>query len=255
MNENFSANPASGTRQAEPKPISRPAYAPQIDVGGLTALSATDYPGMLAAVVFCQGCPWRCGYCQNPHLMARRSAHPVSWREVRAFLRRRRDLLDAVVFSGGEPTLQRGLLAAVKEVKEMGFLVGLHTGGAYPYRLAQLLPYLDWVGMDIKAGFADYDRITIAAGSGEHAKKSAQLLLDSGVAHEFRTTVHPLLISHHKLNLLAEELAQLGVKHYVLQQFRTKGCANPDLVKGAEQKLPDDLCAAVGARFEHFTVR
>lgn len=253
MNGNFSVNPVHGLKNVESKIL--PLAPAPLEVGGLTALSTSDYPGMLAAVVFCQGCPWRCGYCQNPHLLTRHSAHPLLWGEVRGFLRRRHGLLDAVVFSGGEPTLQRGLLAAVKEVKEMGFKVGLHTGGAYPYRLAKLLPYLDWVGMDIKTRFAEYDRVTLAPGSGVRAKKSVQLLLESGVDHEFRTTIHPLLISRQQLNLLAKELAQLGVEHYVLQKFRRKGCANPDLVNAAEQALPADLCAAAGIQFNHFTVR
>ena len=78
-------------------------------------------------------------------------------------------LLDAVVFSGGEPTLQAGLLDAMLEVRELGFKIGLHTAGMYPQRLAAILPLMDWVGMDVKAPFADYARITGTPGSGERA--------------------------------------------------------------------------------------
>ncbi|HEX6005079.1 MAG TPA: radical SAM protein, partial [Burkholderiales bacterium] len=78
-------------------------------MGGLVALSTTDYPDHLAAVVFGQGCPWRCGYCHNPHLLPKRGVARIAWRDVLAFLERRRGLLDAVVFSGGEPTLQAAL--------------------------------------------------------------------------------------------------------------------------------------------------
>jgi pyruvate formate lyase activating enzyme len=77
-------------------------------VGGLTRLSATDYPGKLAAVVFCQGCAWRCDYCHNPELQPPRSTGEIAWPEVLAFLERRKGLLDAVVFSGGGPNQQRG---------------------------------------------------------------------------------------------------------------------------------------------------
>lgn len=249
----FSVNPMPSAKQVKRE---NPALnSALLQVGGLTTLSTSDYPGMLAAVVFCQGCPWRCGYCQNPHLLAGHCAQPLTWQELRDFFRRRRGLLDAVVFSGGEPTLQKGLLAAVKEVREMGFKVGLHTGGAYPDRLAQLLPYLDWVGMDVKTRFAKYEQVTLTPGSGVNAKKSAQLLLESGVEHEFRTTIHPLLISRQQMNLLTEELSQLGVEHYVLQKFRRKGCANAELVNAAEQAMPDELYAAVGTKFRHFTVR
>ena len=104
-------------------------------VGGLTPLSASDYPGKLAAVVFCQGCAWRCHYCHNAHLLGRRGSGEIGWPQVTAFLERRKGLLDAVVFSGGEPTLQAGLGAAMREVKALGYLVGLHTAGIVPRRL------------------------------------------------------------------------------------------------------------------------
>src|SRR5689334_15533531 len=109
-------------------------------IGGLTPLSTTDYPGQLAAVVFCQGCPWRCSYCHNPHLLSARAKHALGWDDVAAFLSRRRGLLDAVVFSGGEPLAQAALPDAMRQTKAMGYRIGLHTGGAYPPRLVAVLP-------------------------------------------------------------------------------------------------------------------
>ena len=156
-------------------------------VGGLTKLSATDYPGKLAAVVFCQGCAWRCGYCHNPELQPARSEREIPWRDVVAFLDKRRGLLDAVVFSGGEPTQQRGLEAAMREVKAMGFLVGLHTAGIVPWRLAKVLPLVDWVAMDVKTELDGHERITRVTGSGERARQSLELLRASGVARELHT--------------------------------------------------------------------
>ena len=108
---------------------------------------------MLAAVVFCQGCPWRCGYCHNPGLIPPQGEHEVRWESVLEFLQRRRDLLDGVVFSGGEPTLQSGLDDAIRDVRALGFKIGLHTGGMYPQRLESILQRVDWVGMDVKAPF------------------------------------------------------------------------------------------------------
>jgi pyruvate formate lyase activating enzyme len=156
-------------------------------VGGLARCSASDYPGALAAVVFCQGCAWRCGYCHNPELQAARGAGEIPWSAVRAFLDRRRGLLDAVVFSGGEPTQQPGLAAAMREAKAMGFRIGLHTAGIVPRRLAQVLPLVDWVAMDAKAPFESHERVTRVPGSGARARRSAQLLRASGVACEFHT--------------------------------------------------------------------
>ena len=156
-------------------------------VGGLTRLSASDYPGKLAAVVFCQGCAWRCGYCHNGHLQSRRGREEVAWPNVLAFLERRRGLLDAVVFSGGEPTLQVGLAPAMREVKALGFLVGLHTAGIVPRRLAEVLPLVDWVAMDVKAKFDEHESVTRVRGSALRAKQSRDLILKSGVACELHT--------------------------------------------------------------------
>jgi pyruvate formate lyase activating enzyme len=156
-------------------------------VGGLTRLSATDFPGRLAAVVFCQGCAWRCGYCHNPHLLPARGKEELPWARVVSFLERRRGLLDAVVFSGGEPTLQPSLRQAMGEVKGMGYLIGLHTAGIVPRRLAEVLPLLDWVGMDVKAPFEEHERVTGKRGSASRARASRELIRASGVACEFHT--------------------------------------------------------------------
>jgi pyruvate formate lyase activating enzyme len=220
-------------------------------VGGLTPLSSTDWPGMLTAVVFCQGCPWRCRYCHNPELIPSRSADEIAWDDVMSFLRRRQGLLDGVVFSGGEPTLQVGLADAMREVRALGFKIGLHTGGAYPQRLADVLPLVDWVGLDAKAPFADYARVTGVPGSGGRARTSLEHVLASGVDHEIRTTVHPALLSDADVTGLARELASRATKHYVLQPFRTHGCADPSLLHDPRRNRPlDELSAAVAKCFQ-----
>jgi pyruvate formate lyase activating enzyme len=160
-------------------------------VGGLTRCSASDYPGKLAAVVFCQGCAWRCSYCHNPELRSARRRAEMAWPEVLAFLGRRRGLLDAVVFSGGEPTQQLGLAQAMRDVRALGYLVGLHTAGVVPRRLAEVLPLVDWVAMDAKARFEDHERVTGVRGSGARARESRELIRASGVACEFHTVGAP----------------------------------------------------------------
>lgn len=156
-------------------------------VGGLTRCSAADYPGKLAAVVYCQGCAWRCGYCHNPELQGARGREEIAWPAVLAFLQRRRGLLDAVVFSGGEPTQQRALAPAMRQVKALGFLVGLHTAGVVPRRLAEVLPLVDWVAMDVKAPFEAHEGVTGVRGSGRRARASRDLILAGRIAHEFHT--------------------------------------------------------------------
>ena len=246
---------SAGFLRSARRPL-RPDPKPSLRVGGLTALSTTDYPGRLAAVIFCQGCPWRCGYCHNPHLLPRQCSNGIEWSEIAAFLERRRGLLDAVVFSGGEPTLHAGLPAAVREVKNMGFAVGLHTAGVYPRRLQEVLPLLDWVGMDIKAPFEDYANITGIAGSGERALESMRQVIASGVDHEFRTTVHPALHSRDAILDVARTLQFHGARRFVLQEFRAQGCGEVRLnTEAPAQPLDPALLHAVSSRFEMFEVR
>ena len=186
-------------------------------VGGLTRLTTIDFPGRLAAVVFCQGCPWRCGYCHNPELLDAAQPGALAWADVLGFLHQRRGLLDGVVFSGGEPLAQSALPAALQQVRDMGFATALHTGGMYPERLAAALPLLDWVGLDVKAPWAQIPAITGVPGSGAKVRESLALLLESGVAHEVRSTWHPGLYPLADLQALGQELAALGLRDWVLQ--------------------------------------
>ncbi len=219
-------------------------------VGGVTPLSATDWPGQLAAVVFCQGCPWRCGYCHNPGLIPPRGGNEIPWDEVLAFLKRRQGLLDGVVFSGGEPTLQAALPEAMREVRALGFKIGLHTGGMYPKRLAAVLPLIDWVGMDVKAPFEDYARITGVKGSGGPVQESLALLLAAGVAHETRTTVHPALLADAEAVDIARDLSARGVKRHVVQAFRAQGCRDARLAQSMSRARPfSELAEDVGRLF------
>lgn len=190
-----------------------------LDVGGLTPFSTIDFPGCIAAVIFCQGCPWRCGYCHNQHLLPMQTNNPVPWQQVLDFLESRVGFLDGVVFSGGEPTMQKALPEAIGIVRELGYKTGLHTAGACPQALEKCLPMLDWVGMDIKAGFEDYEQITGISGSGELARKSAELLRKSGVAHVFRTTVDPFLMQGNRLEKLQQMVWGWG-SGLILQQLR-----------------------------------
>lgn len=202
---------------------------PTLRVGGLVPFTATDFPGLLSAVVFVQGCPWRCRYCHNPHLQPRDVTVDTDWGQVLAFLERRVGLIDGVVFSGGEPTMDPGLGAAIGQVRALGYRIGLHTGGIYPRRLAEVLPDVDWIGLDIKAEFEAYEHVTAVPGSGVPARASLQAVLDSGVDFECRTTAHPDLISADALLTLGRTLSNLGVHRYAVQVFRSQGCTDEAL--------------------------
>ena len=227
-----------------------------LKVGGYTPFSTTDYPGQLSAVVFVQGCPWRCGYCHNPHLQERTRDSPLSWSALLAGLERRVGLLDAVVFCGGEATMDPALGGAIRQVRALGFKVGLETACIYPDRLKKLLPVLDWVGFDVKAPFDRYADITGIAGSGAPARESVEAIISSGVDYECRTTVHPAQLPPSMLMELAATLADMGVANYVLQEFRATGCGDEALVAAAIAGYPgEDTLAQIAPMFPRFAVR
>lgn len=226
-----------------------------IVVGGVTPFTTIDYPHQLATVLFLQGCPWRCHYCHNSNLLNRKQSAPISWLSILDFLNRRKSLIDAVVFSGGEPTLQSGLPDAVRQVKAMNFKIGLHTAGVYPERLRQVLPWVDWVGLDIKAPRKHYADVTGVRNSGDHAWNSARIILESGVDYEVRTTVHPLLMDRCRMLRLVDELRDIEVENYVVQECVQKHCLSPGY-RGVE-KFPFDETEIqnIANRFRKFELR
>ncbi len=129
----------------------------------------------------------------------------------------------------------------------------LHTGGAWPDRLTQCLPLLDWVGFDVKAPFADYKQITHKLDSGAQARVSLTRLIESGVDYECRTTFHPDLLSTEQLRRLATTLAVQGVQHFALQPYRANGCGQSlPLTKAWPEAR---FMAEMGSLFPHFSVR
>ena len=180
-----------------------------VKIGGVETFSTVDFPDKIAAVVFMQGCPWRCPFCHNAFLQDASAADNFVWEKFVEFLKTRRGILDGVVFSGGEPLMQNGLAAAVAEVKELGFLIGLHTGGYRPKHLAEVLPLVDWIGFDVKAPF-EREKYKTAVGGADHlheAEESLKLLTESGVDFECRTTCDPRMTEcRRKKTLLTRKL-------------------------------------------------
>jgi anaerobic ribonucleoside-triphosphate reductase activating protein len=212
---------------------------------GLVPFSTIDFPGRLAAVLFTQGCPLRCRYCHNPHLRRRDEASGLDWDSTLAWLRRRKGLLDAVVFSGGEPTIHPALADALSDVRDLGFATGLHTAGMAPERLARVLPLLDWVGLDVKAPFARYAEITGSGSSGARARRALDAVLASGIGHELRTTMHPALLGPEDLIDIAKDLRARGLHDWVLQTFRPAGCIDEVLMARCEPYALDSLLSAL----------
>ena len=169
-----------------------------VKIASIVPLSTVDWPGMLTAVVFLQGCPLRCTYCHNPQILDPR-AQPENERslgELYALLDARVGLIDGVVFSGGEPAMHEGLVDAAREVKARGFAVGVHTSGAFASRIRELAArdLVDWVGLDLKAPADMYPQIVARPGFRiDKVQKTWRVLREHGVAVEVRTTVTPVL--------------------------------------------------------------
>ncbi len=229
----------------------------KIVVGGVEKFSAVDFPGVLSAVVFMQGCPWRCPFCHNASIRPIVAETDFSWEKFVDFLKTRVGKLDAVTFSGGEPLVQDCLGDIMRGVKELGYKIGLHTGGYRPEHLAKILPLVDWVGLDIKAPFeaARYKEI-IGVDHLARVLQSLDLLIESGVDFECRTTCDPRFISADDLWKIAKALKAKGVKKYFLQKYRPIETDKATTDDDCERPFADkDLLAYLQANFESFEIR
>jgi len=163
-------------------------------IGGFVPCSLSDFPGCLAAVVFTQGCNWRCPWCHNPDLVyPERFAPPLAEAEVLARLAARRGKLDGVVVTGGEPTLQPDLADFLRQLKTLGFLVKLDTNGSRPHIVRSLLEaqLVDFVAMDLKAPLARYAEAAGVPVDTAALEETVALLRAAGIPHQLRTTRWP----------------------------------------------------------------
>lgn len=239
-----------------------PARAEELRIAGITPFTSIDFPGRLSAVIFLQGCPCRCCYCQNSWMQPRtfnvRLAHN-SWSDVTTLLEKRKGLLDGVVFSGGEPTMDPALRAAIEWVKARGYAVGLHTSGMYPKRLRELLPLIDWVGLDVKAPPHDafhYESVTNLKKSAALFKESFDLVRAAGIPVEYRTTAHPDFLDEDTLEDLAGYLEKEGVKDWVLQIYRRPNSGLVNLFPNVLDTWPSEaFIERQKKRFENFLIR
>ncbi len=216
-------------------------------IGGMVPFSSLDWPGKLCAVVFLSGCPWRCGYCHNPHLHQRDSV--ISMEALERFLSARKGLLDGLVISGGEPLMDPACPDLAHLAKNNGFKVALHTAGIYPDRLESMLNSLDWVGLDIKTTANRYDALTNRARSFFPVMKSLDVLIQWGGDFECRTTWDPSWLPQTELLELAEMLCSRGVKSFAVQRYREEG------VVSTQAELSASSRSTLKSMFAHFDYR
>jgi pyruvate formate lyase activating enzyme len=220
-------------------------------IGGLQKFSLIDYPGKTSAIIFTIGCNFRCKYCHNPELVIPKDyTKETSLPDIYDFLETRRGKLDAVCITGGEPTQHADLFEMIERIKKLGFLVKLDSNGSRPETLEGFIKkkMVDYIAMDIKAPLENYSK-TIGWGiQPEKLKKSIDLIMNSGIEYEFRTTIVKSLLSKNDL----EKIAQLinGAENYYLQKFIPTKLVDPAFKK--ELSYSDDEMSKFAIEFRKY---
>lgn len=203
-----------------------------MDIGGFQRFSLIDYPDKISAIVFTRGCDFRCGYCYNAELvLPERYSELIPEKEILDFVQTRRGKLDAVVITGGEPTLQPDLLEFIGKVKKLGFLVKVDTNGFNPELLKKIIEQkaVDYIAMDIKAPLEKYQTVINVKIDVNKIGESIRLVMNSGIAYEFRTTVV-------KSQLNKEDILKIGklikgTNRYALQKFLPAKVLDPEFTR------------------------
>lgn len=207
-------------------------------IAGLEKLSVQDYPNHISCIIFTQGCNMRCPYCQNSTLIDTSTNANISEDEVFDYLTLRKNVLNGVTISGGEPTIQQDLKKFIKKVKNIGFDVKLDTNGINYNVLEELIDekMVDYVAMDIKNVFGKYDLTTGVKGINiKNIEKSIELLKLKKVDYEFRTTI---IAEHHTLQDIYELVKLIGDSKYYLQNFKSsENVLDKSLTGFSDEKL------------------
>ncbi|HBW36911.1 anaerobic ribonucleoside-triphosphate reductase activating protein [Desulfosporosinus sp. BICA1-9] len=203
-----------------------------MNIAGFVKTSFVDYPGKIASVVFTQGCNLRCGYCHNVSLLdTNDTSNAILPEEIFEWLSKRKGMIDAVVVSGGEPTLQKNLHVFIEELKAMSLLVKLDTNGTNPDSLRALIDdkLLDFIAMDLKAPLSKYEHIT---GTSQlelsSIRESMEIIKNSGLEHEFRTTLCP--------ELEADDIPSIILDFEIAANYVVQSCRSTDLKKVSRNK-------------------
>lgn len=200
-----------------------------MNISGFLKLTLLDYPNKTACMIFTSGCNFNCIYCHNSSLIAFNKS-VINESEIFNYLKKRVGLIDGVVISGGEPTLQKDLIPFIKKIKDLGFLVKLDTNGTNPSILKKLLDQnlVDYIAMDIKHVFTKYSNVIGKNTDILKIKESIDILKNSTIDYEFRTTI---VDGYFSLSDIIEIATYLGKNvKYFLQNFKdSEGVVNKDL--------------------------
>lgn len=229
-----------------------------IKVGNIIRHSERDFPGRQAAVLFLVGCNFRCPYCGFSSLIDGKGlARTWGEEQVFQFLEASTERLDGVVFSGGEPTLHENLPGWMRRARELGYAVKLDTNGSRPEVIRQLIieQLVDYISMDVKAPLENYSQLCGRRIDVEDIRSSVWVIKQSGLAHEFRTTVIPGMHTVKELKRIADLVH--GADLYAVQDFVSKNALRPDLRHrlAFPEKPLNDMRSYVLRRVDSFEIR
>ena len=208
-----------------------------MNIQGFQKLTLLDFPGKVACTVFTGGCNLRCPFCHNGSLVLEPTIYSDATQDVLDYLSKRKGIIDGVCVTGGEPLLQSDLRDFIKKVKDMGYAVKLDTNGSMPDKLAELIGtgLIDYIAMDIKSSPEGYSLATGVEADIEDYKKSVDIIRQSGINHEFRTTAVKGIHTGADFDKIGQWLA--GSEHYYIQRFVDSG----NLIKGGDAFSDDEM--------------
>lgn len=213
----------------------------QFDTRGLEKFSLVEWPGKITAIIFTGGCNFRCPFCHNPELVTDLDETPIyPWPEIEKFLNKKIGWIDAIMITGGEPTIHSSLPKILKLIKKKSYLTGIATNGSHPEMLRKIIEekLIDRICMDVKSSLENYP---VACGSKinvETISESIKIIKNSGIEYEFKLTLVPGIITKKDISKIGELVK--GAKKISLQQFRPL----KTLDKNYQDKVPygkDDI--------------
>ena len=224
-------------------------------ISGMTKLTVQDFPGEVACIVFTQGCNFKCSFCHNSQLIPMNNcASEISEAEIFDYLESRKNVIDGVVISGGEPLIWPNVKEFIKKIKAKNFKVKLDTNGTNYTLLKELIDekLIDYIAMDIKADLNVYAKVTGHKVDITPIKKSVKLILDSNIDHEFRTTI---IKEVHDLPCLENICDLIGNAKYYLQNFTLSDEVIDQNLSGFSQAELKNIEIKLNERFPNVKVR
>lgn len=225
-------------------------------INGMQKLTLLDYPGNVACLIFTQGCNFRCPFCHNSGLLdMNNNCEKIDEKEVFKYLEKRRGLLDGVCISGGEPLLQKDIEDFIRKVKDLGYKVKLDTNGSSPKKLKHLIEdgLIDYVAMDIKNDFLNYDKTAGMCTNIDNIKKSIEIIENSNIEYEFRTTI---VKQFHDVGKLEKIIQYIGPNaRYYIQNYQDCSSVLQRGLNGFDNEELLNIKNTLGVKYPNLVVR